>query len=106
MASKIQHVAHMVFFTLKRRDAAEAEALVAGCHKHLADHEGVVHFSAGLRATAFDREVNDKDFDVALHVVFESKYAHDAYQVSPRHQAFIAEFQGVWERVRVFDSLV
>ena len=46
------------------------------------------------------------DFDVALHVVFDSREAHDAYQTAPRHNQFIDENKPNWERVRVFDSYV
>jgi hypothetical protein len=50
--------------------------------------------------------VNDQDFDVALHLVFRDKAAHDAYQVAPKHQQFIEESQDNWKQVRVFDSYV
>jgi hypothetical protein len=52
------------------------------------------------------RPVNQTDFDVALQVVFDSREAHDAYQVAPRHNQFIEENKPNWERVRVFDSYV
>jgi len=48
--------------------------------------------------------VNQTDFDVALQVVFESREAHDAYQVHSRHLQFIEENKANWERVRVFDA--
>ena len=51
--------------------------------------------------------MNDRDFDVALHIVFESKTApHDKYQESDAHQKFIQEAEETWEKVRVFDSYV
>ena len=37
------------------------------------------------------RDVNDRDFDVALHLVFKNKAAHDQYAESERHQKFIEE---------------
>ena len=48
--------------------------------------------------------MNDKQFDVALHVVFESRAAHDQYQVHPRHVKFIEENKPNWATVRVFDA--
>jgi hypothetical protein len=48
--------------------------------------------------------VNDRDFDVALFIVFESHAAHDAYQVADRHETFIAENAPNWAKVRVFDA--
>jgi hypothetical protein len=48
--------------------------------------------------------VNDKEFDVFLIIVFESHETHDAYQVSNRHNQFIAENAIHWAKVRVFDA--
>jgi nitrilase len=53
-----------------------------------------------------NRDVNDRDFDVALHLVFESKAAHDKYQTHPRHLKLIEENKHLWSKVRVFDSYV
>ena len=52
------------------------------------------------------REVNDRGFDVSLHVHFRDQAAHDAYQEHPRHKQFIAEMSANWKTVRVFDSWV
>jgi hypothetical protein len=97
-------IGHMVFFTLKDATPENKKKLVAACEKYLRDHDGVVYFSAGPRAEAFDREVNDKDWDVALHLVFADKAAHDKYQDHPQHLRFIEENKALWSKVRVFDS--
>jgi Stress responsive A/B Barrel Domain len=99
-------LAHDVFFTLKDRSAEARLALVAACEKYLSGHEGTVFFSAGVAAAEFDRPVNDRGFDVALHVYLEGKKAHDDYQGHPRHKTFIAEMSPNWATVRVFDSWV
>lgn len=99
-------LAHMVFFKLKDNSPAAKEKLVAACQKYLSDHEGTVYFSAGIRAEELKRDVNDQDFDVALHVVFRNKAAHDKYQTHPRHLKFIEENKDNWAGVRVFDSYV
>jgi hypothetical protein len=99
-------LAHLVFFTLKDRSPASAESLVAACHKYLAGHGGVRHFSAGVRASDYQRAVNDSQFDVALVLVFETEADHDRYQEAPRHKEFVAEQSPNWALVRVFDSLV
>ena len=57
-----------------------------------------------LHCPAPDRPVNDKDFDVALNLVFRNKAAHDTYQSHARHQKFIEKCQANWDKVRVFDS--
>src|SRR4026207_1867113 len=75
---------------------AAREALVAACKKYLTGHPGVVAFSAGVLASELDRPVNDRDFDVALHMVFDGRASHDKYQDAPRHKQFIEENQETW----------
>jgi hypothetical protein len=104
--AKDPQLAHMVFFTLKEDTQAKREALVAACQKHLSDHEGTVYFSAGAICEELARDINDRDFDVALHLVFADKAAHDKYQTHPRHLKFVDENKQLWTKVRVFDSYV
>lgn len=95
---------HDVYFTLEDNSADARDALIAGCRRFLADHPGVVHFAAGAPVEELDRSVNDRTFDVALHVVFTDKDAHDRYQTLPEHLEFVETFKGNWKTVRVFDS--
>ena len=97
-------LAHMVFFELKDGSDASKEKLAAACQKYLSGHKGTVHFSVGAIAEDLKRDVNDRDFHVALHVVFKNKAAHDAYMKNERHLKFIEECQEGWKKVRVFDS--
>jgi heme-degrading monooxygenase HmoA len=99
-------LAHDVYFSLNDASALARAELVAACRKHLTGHEGTLSFSVGVLAADLARPVNDRDFDIALHITFESRAAHDAYQEHSRHKQFIAEQQKNWKRVRVFDSLV
>lgn len=99
-------LAHNVFFSLNDPSGDAIDRLVASCHKHLKDHPGVVFFAAGTLAEDLARPVNDRDFHVALHVVFEDRAAHDRYQPSDSHQQFIEENRDTWSQVRVFDSIV
>lgn len=97
---------HNVFFTLKDRSESAKEALVAACRHHLTGHPGTTFFACGTLEPDLDREVNDRDFDVALLVVFATRADHDNYQEAPRHKQFIAENRESWAKVRVFDSVV
>lgn len=99
-------LSHDVFFTLKDDSSAARSRLVAACHLYLVGHEGAVSFSAGTLAAEFDRPVNDRDWDVALHITFEDQASHDKYQAAARHAQFIAEQETNWKSVRVFDSWV
>ncbi len=98
------HLSHAVYFTLKKRTPEAAAKLVASCEQHLTGHPGTVFFSVGTCAAEYDREVNDRDYDVALTIVFESHAAHEVYQTAPRHEQFIAENATDWAKVRVFDA--
>ncbi len=97
---------HDVYFALKDNSAVEKKKLVDACTKHLSKHPGEVFFAAGTIAEDLNREVNDRDFDVSLHIVFKNKSDHDKYQDSDRHKQFIDENKDNWKKVRVFDSVV
>ncbi|MGA2063869.1 MAG: Dabb family protein [Thermoguttaceae bacterium] len=99
-------LAHNVFFTLNDPSEAAKEKLVAACKKYLSGHPGTVFFAAGTLAKDLQRPVNDRDFDVGLHVVFKTKADHDRYQKAAAHLKFIEENQATWKKVRVFDTYV
>ena len=96
---------HNVYFTLKDTSPEAYQRMVDACHKYLKDHPGEVFFAAGQLEPELARSVNVRDFHVALHVIFEDRAAHDAYQVSERHTTFIEENKDNWVQVRVFDSI-
>ena len=99
-------IVHNVFFALKDNAPAKVQELVNACSKYLSKHPGEVYFSTGPRAKEFARDVNVQDWDVALHIVFQTKADHDRYADAPRHVQFIQENQANWKKVRVFDSLL
>jgi hypothetical protein len=101
-----RQLAHNVFFALKESTPAARQKLVAACQKYLSKHPGTVYFAAGVLCDDLQRDVNDRDWDVVLHLVFKDKAAHDAYQDAPLHNQFIAENKAGWKKVRVFDSYV
>ncbi len=97
---------HNVFFTLKDRTPAAIDALLASCKKYLTVQPGIVYFACGKLEPELVRPVNDREFDVALHIVFTDRAAHDVYQDDPMHVQFVTENKPTWSKVRVFDSLV
>jgi hypothetical protein len=99
-------LSHSVFFSLHDNSSAAIQRMVTACKTYLTDHPGTCFFAAGTLAGEFQRPVNDRAFDVALHVVFTDRAAHDAYQEHPRHKKFIEENSGNWKQVRVFDAWV
>jgi hypothetical protein len=94
----------MVYFTLKDNSPAAVDRMLKACQTHLSGHAGTVYFGVGTVVPDLAREVNQRDFDVALQMVFESREAHDRYQIHERHQRFISENRDNWSRVRVFDA--
>jgi hypothetical protein len=105
-ADKPLMVSHDVFFSLKEGTAENKKTLVEACHKYLKGHPGEVFYSAGVLAEDLKRSVNDLNFDVALHIVFNDKASQDKYQDAPRHLEFIEKNKSLWKSVRVFDSYV
>ena len=99
-------LAHNVFFSLTDDSPAARQELVEDCHELLAPIPGILSYAAGQLAEDLDRDVNDRDFDVALHVVFADRAAHDAYSVHDLHQKFVQKHMGNWKTIRVFDSYV
>ena len=99
-------LAHNVFFSLHDHTEAARARLIQACRTHLSAHPGILFFACGELAADLRRDVNDTDFDVALHIVFTDKRAHDVYQETPAHLRFIAENKDGWKKVRVFDSVV
>jgi quinol monooxygenase YgiN len=97
-------LAHNVYFSLTDNSAEAQEALIAACQRYLVDHPGIIRFACGRRGQAFARPVNDREWDVGLHIVFTDKAAHDSYQDSPEHHQFVAEMKPNWARARVFDT--
>ena len=104
MSSETLMLSHQVFFTLHDGSDEARAKLVASCHKYLKHEPGTAFFAAGTLTPDLERPVNDHDFHVSLHVTFESRAAHDAYQTAENHLAFIAENKESWKQVRVFDS--
>jgi hypothetical protein len=96
--------AHMVFFKLTDPSAKSRTHFAGLCHKYLAKIEGITYFSVGVLADDLSRDVNDKDFDIALHVVFKDRAAHDVYATHPQHLKLIELGKPLWTKVRVFDS--
>src|SRR5260370_6117465 len=102
----MQMLAHNVYFSLKDNSTSAKEKLLTACKKYLTGHPGTIFFACGTLAPELRREVNDRDFDVTLHIVFQDQASHDKYQAASEHQQFIGENKENWKKVRVFDSIV
>ncbi|QHV98364.1 Dabb family protein [Spirosoma endbachense] len=95
---------HTVFFWLKHpENRDDHDALRAG----LESLKAVQEISAAYIGTPAEtrRPVIDHSYDFTLTFVFTDKAAHDAYQVHPIHEAFVASCSHLWERVQVYDGV-
>jgi hypothetical protein len=95
---------HNVYFTLHESTPESRQKMLDACRKYLTDHPGVHFFACGTLTPDLVRPVNERDWDVGLHMVFTDRAAHDTYQQHPRHVQFIEENRASWKKVRVFDS--
>lgn len=96
---------HTVFFWLK---PGTTEAQRADFRRGLETLKGVksveqVH--VGVPAPVAPRPVTDLSFSFCLTVLCRDMAAHDAYQIDPLHQAFLAQFKPMWEKVVVYDAI-
>jgi hypothetical protein len=103
-ADKEPNIGHIVFFKLKDGSADSRKKLVEACDKYLSGHDGTIYYSAGVIGESFKRDVNDRDWDVALHLIFKDKASLDKYHAHKRHDAFVDYLKPVVDKVRVFDS--
>lgn len=99
-------IAHMVYFKLADRSSQTLAVFLKTCSRYLAGHVGQTHFSLAVRAFDMARDVNDRDFDVAMNMIFSSKASYDLYRKDPRHEEFITESCGLSIARRVFDSYI
>ena len=99
-------LAHNVFFALKDASDDAVQRLIDDSFTYLREHAGVLFFSAGRLVSEHQRDVNDREFEVGLHIIFTHKKTHDDYQAAPRHDEFIERNRENWAKVRVFDTYV
>ena len=95
-------LAHEVFFELSDPSDENVAALIAGCERLRAIPE-VLDLVAGARHPEMTREVNQTDYHVGLHVLFEDREGLEAYIVHPVHQELLDRFGSGFASVRVFD---
>ena len=106
--AKDQTVVHGVYFSLKDASESGRAAFIKSLNDELCSppKEYYVRFSTGVRGKGFDRDVNDKDFDVALFIVFENRKGLETYLPADYHKKFIEKNKDKIKGVRVFDDAV
>lgn len=79
---------HHVHFWLNTQ--ADLPKLLEGLHK-LAEIKHVKQIHIGVKADTH-RDVVDRSYDASLLIIFEDQVAHDAYQIDPIHDDFVADY--------------
>lgn len=95
---------HVVLFWLKD-DLSDTQrsAFKAGLER-LTTIEAAETAYVGTPAATLERPVIDTSYDYCLTVIAKDVAAHDAYQVDPRHLAFLESFKPFWTQVKIYDA--
>lgn len=99
---------HSTYFKLKAGSTSDTRAnYINACYEYLSASTGMMSFWVGELAADMVRSVNDRNFDVAMHQVFQNRQMFDLYNgQDPRHDQFVSEV-GRWASGttrRVLDS--
>lgn len=98
-------VIHHVFFWLKNpASEADRNKLLEGVH-NLAKISTIRQIFVGIPASTEKRDVVDNSYHVSELLFFDNLAGQKAYQDHPIHQAFVANYSHLWERVVVYDIL-
>ncbi len=100
----LEMLSHNIYFSLKDPTPESRQKLVEACEKYLAPHPGVVFFACGTLCDDIKGIFNDRDYDVALTMVFKDHAALKAYARTDEHQQFVAESTAMLKKVRIFDA--
>lgn len=96
---------HHVYFWLKAEHKTEGARADFEKGLELCTSIGTVARGGwGKPAATAERPVTDKSWDYALYCSFDSLADHDAYQVDPDHDVFVADHKDRWEKVLVMDA--
>ena len=95
---------HQVYFWLKNSNsAADRDKLVEGLMP-LTKIKHIKSWHIGVPAGT-SREVIDGSFAISWLNTLKDRAAQDAYQIDPIHLAFVKNYQHLWSKVVVYDSV-
>ena len=96
--------AHMFFFKLSDTSRELVEDFMDLCTQYLGGHPGQRHFSVGIRALEINRDVSGTNFEVSVHMIFNSIDDFNKYSDSDSHEEFITQSPGMSPVRIVYDS--
>lgn len=95
---------HHVFFWLKEPDQPMVRRKFEKALKKLGSIESIAMLHIGTPADT-DRDVIDNTYHYSFLVGFKNREDHDIYQEHPIHDDFRNDYQDMWTRVLVYDSV-
>ncbi|MEM7384464.1 MAG: Dabb family protein [Verrucomicrobiota bacterium] len=95
---------HSVYFWLKEDCTEDDRKRMAEGLADLVKIDLIEHASVGRPAATAERPVTDHSFDASIILQFPDQAAHDAYQVHPDHDVFVAKCKDLWSKVIVYDT--
>lgn len=94
---------HSVYFWLQDSGTPDdTQTIIHACQTYLPEIPGILRLVIGTPAGT-DSPAVEKTYAVALLIDFVDIAAHDAYDVHPSHQRFVAECGPLFSRVQVLD---
>lgn len=97
---------HSVFVWLKADMPAELRASFVEDTKALGKIESVSDIFVGPHAETGERSIVDHSYDIAIIVQYKDLGGHDAYQIDPIHQDYLAKYRAYFEKLQIYDNLV
>lgn len=93
---------HLVFFYLRKDLTPAQRSDFESKLRGLARIVSISSCDIG-RPAAIERAVVDSSYDFGVMLLFKDKAGHDAYQVDPIHQEFVASCKSYWSAVKIYD---
>ncbi|MDX1617725.1 MAG: Dabb family protein [Balneolaceae bacterium] len=95
---------HTVYFWLNNPDSREDNRKLLEGLNMIKEIEHIREGYVGVPAPT-DREVIDSSYDFSITFIFDNLAEEQAYQNHPTHLTFVEEYQHLWKRVVVYDTL-
>jgi hypothetical protein len=96
---------HHVFFWLNNPDSPEERAEFEKGIADLLEIPEIKYVHFGTPADVAERGVVDGSYTYSYLIFFDDKAGHDIYQDHEIHQKFIDDYQHLWSKVVVYDSV-
>ncbi len=97
---------HTVLFWLNHpENEKDQETFENGVNTLLDQCQFITASHIGVPADTATRPVVDASYTYCVVITFESKAAHDSYQIDPVHKKFVEENKNLWKKVLVYDSV-